>query len=40
MPETVQLAVFNISGVDDEESTAMFDLRATGKEQSYTNVKE
>jgi fibronectin type 3 domain-containing protein len=40
MPDKVQLGIFNMSGVADEHSTAMFDLRATGKEQSYTNVGE
>jgi hypothetical protein len=38
MPPTVQLAVFHASGVVDEPSTAMFDLRATGRERSYTSI--
>jgi hypothetical protein len=37
MPDTVQLCVFTLSGVGDEASTAMLDLRASGKEKSYTN---
>jgi hypothetical protein len=40
MPATLQLGVFNLSGVADEQSTAMFDLRATGQEKTYTNVGE
>ncbi|MFP4379238.1 MAG: hypothetical protein ACLFUS_01950 [Candidatus Sumerlaeia bacterium] len=38
MPEKIQMAIFNTSGVADEHSTAMFDLRATGEEKTYTNV--
>jgi hypothetical protein len=38
MPEELHLCVFNRSGVEDEASTAMFDLRASGKEKSYTNT--
>ncbi len=37
MPDTVHLCVFTLSGVEDEASTAMLDLRASGHEQSYTN---
>jgi hypothetical protein len=40
MPEKLELGIFNMSGVEDEHSTAMFDLRATGEEKSYTNVGE
>jgi hypothetical protein len=40
MPETVQLGIFQMSGVADEASTAMVDLRATGHEKSYTDVGE
>ncbi len=39
MPEKLQLGVFQISGVTEEHSTAMFDLRATGKEKSYTSTE-
>jgi hypothetical protein len=38
MPEKVELGVFQTSGVADEHSTAMLDLRATGEEKSYTSV--
>ncbi len=40
MPQKIQLGIFNISGVDNEHSTAMFDLRASGKEKGYTNAEE
>lgn len=40
MPDKVQLGIFNMSGVADEHSTAMFDLRASGNEKSYTNIGE
>ncbi len=40
MAEKLQLGIFNMSGVEDEHSTAMFDLRATGEEKSYTHVGE
>jgi hypothetical protein len=38
MPEQLDLCVFQLSGVDDEHSTAMLDLRASGQEQSYPNI--
>jgi hypothetical protein len=40
MPDKLQLGIFNMSGVAEEHSTAMFDLRATGQEESYTDVGE